>query len=476
MDNDNNAQSQEAREWAAKECALVGIVLLHTDRLPTAQAAMPSGPAAFVNPLTQLAWTVIERLAERRAPRDPIAVADALKGQDGWDGDLGLLERWMEGSRDDASYAVSTAPTYAETYALQLQNRASRRQLVEAVAKARAFALDASLDPDEAQAAAAQAILAAAIAPGRGPRDLTEDLLDLADMLRRGERPPCVPTGYEQLDKKLGGGLRPRELTVIAGRTGTGKSAFAGTLAMQAARNGRIVYVSSLEMARAMIAIRTAAQFRNVDVQAAVSGYAPAADVDKAIDAAEAAARHVGGRLIVDDTRALTVQALRARVQQEASRRRADGERLDIVIVDYLQLVEYRRVQQAQADARHATVAAISHALADLAMDVAAPVVALSQINRAALQADAAGVEHLSESDAIGHDADVVLIIDPERKAARENLEITVAIAKNRHGDGSFQRFNFYRKATLFAEIKLKQPDAPPADDAPPPADSWIPA
>ena len=391
MDND---PPPAPRPWLAAERALIGILLVHTgaslpsadglpalpgvDALPAVQAVLgPNGAQAFAERAHRLVYRALERLAERDAPRDPFAVAAALDGTDGWDGDVNFLLWLTAGSESDAAAGYVPTPAYAATYARQLQRRAQRRQLVEAIERARERALDPELDPDQAQAQAVQAVLGAATAPGRGFRPATDAVRAVAEQLRSGARPRCVATGWEGLDRKLGGGLRPAELAVIAGRTGSGKSAFAACMALAAARRGLHVALASLEMPLRTIAPRLVAQWANLDVGAAYDGEGDAA---AAAHAADALAAHAAQRLHVDDSQHLDARLLRVRLLHLASRLRADGAPLGMVIVDYPQLIE----SAARNETRATEVARISRLLKQLAHDLDVPVVALSQLNRAA--------------------------------------------------------------------------------------------
>ena len=468
MDND---PPPAPRPWLAAERALIGILLVHTgaslpaadglpalpgvDALPAVQAELgPNGAQAFTERAHRLVYRALERLAERDAPRDPFAVAAALDGTDGWDGDVDFLLWLTAGSESDAAAGYVPTPAYAATYARQLQRRAQRRQLVEAIERARERALDPELDPDQAQAQAVQAVLGAATAPGRGFHPATDAVRAVAEQLRSGARPRCVATGWEGLDRKLGGGLRPAELAVIAGRTGSGKSAFAACMALAAARRGLHVALASLEMPLRTIAPRLVAQWANLDVGAAYDGEGDAAAAAKAADALAA---HAAQRLHVDDSQHLDVRLLRVRLLHLASRLRADGAPLGMVIVDYLQLIE----SAARNETRATEVARISRMLKQLAHDLDVPVVALSQLNRAANDPNVqeAGLEHLRESGAIEQDADLVLLIDPPRRAG-DGPELVVKVAKNRRGPLAAQRFAFLRHATLFRELAPEPSDA----------------
>ena len=186
------------------------------------------------------------------------------------------------------------------------------------------------------------------------------------------------------------------------------------------------------------------AQWANLDVGAAYDGEDDAA---AAAQAADALAAHAAQRLHVDDSQHLDARLLRVRLLHLASRLRADGAPLGMVIVDYLQLIE----SAARNETRATEVARISRLLKQLAHDLDVPVVALSQLNRAANDPNMqeAGLEHLRESGAIEQDADLVLLID-----------------KNRRGPLAAQRFAFLRHATLFREL-APEPDgaAPTAAD-----------
>lgn len=210
--------------------------------------------------------------------------------------------------------------------------------------------------------------------------------------------------GLKALDARLGG-LYRGELTILAGRPSMGKTALAAQIARNVASRGRVVHFASLEMSKEQLARRaiSAASFvrqygsERVEYHHLRNG-APNIDRDLL--------RELGGSLPrtfwVDDRPALTL----AQLEEAARATRGRWKRLDLIVVDYLQLMTSRR-----SDGRVNEITEISQGLKAIAKRLDAPVVALSQLSRAVEGRDnkRPTLSDLRDSGAIEQDADVVL-------------------------------------------------------------------
>lgn len=185
-----------------------------------------------------------------------------------------------------------------------------------------------------------------------------------------------VRTPWRGLDQRIGGGLRPGQVTILAGRPATGKTAAAMQLASHVARAGRGVGVFSMEMARADLAMREFARLGTVRLDGILHADLSGGEwrqMGIAMEAMEAMP------LWVDDTPSLHITELRRRARKLASLADRYGHPLGLLVVDYLQLATART---GKGDSREQEVAAISRSLLALAKELRVPIVALAQMNR----------------------------------------------------------------------------------------------
>jgi replicative DNA helicase len=215
-----------------------------------------------------------------------------------------------------------------------------------------------------------------------------------------------IGSGFFDLDEMLCG-FNKGELTIIAARPSMGKTAFALNLMDYAALHkpdwlGRepSVLFFSLEMGRQSIASRMLCSRARVDGHKLRTGRIPKEDY---ADLVEAAGELQGARMFIDDTPGLSVMALRSR-----ARKIKHQHGLDMVVVDYLQLMSHPK-----AESRQQEISAISRALKGLARELEIPVIALSQLSRAVESREdkRPQLSDLRESGSIEQDADVVLML-----------------------------------------------------------------
>jgi replicative DNA helicase len=227
---------------------------------------------------------------------------------------------------------------------------------------------------------------------------------------------PSLATGLLDLDELVA--IEPSDLVLIAARPSVGKTALALQIALNAARAGKHVFLASLEMTADALSKRLLANVAEVDHQSVRSGQYGPGELDRA-KSSEAALACLP--IAVVDRDCSTVERLAQLIEREKSTRR-----LDLVVIDYLQLLTAR----GRHDNRVQELAAISRAVKLLAIDLRVPVIALSQLSRACLEHEKPQLHHLRDSGALEQDADVALLLwDDDAPRVMH-----VHVAKNRSG------------------------------------------
>jgi replicative DNA helicase len=268
-----------------------------------------------------------------------------------------------------------------------------------------------------------------------------------------------LPTGLYELDDLMCG-LNAGDLIVLAARPSMGKTALALNILDHAALHppewldrSPVVLFFSLEMGQQSIVRRMLCSRGRVDAHKLRTGKIPDQDYAKL---AEAAGELSTARIFLDDSPGLTVMSMRGR----ARRLKAKHGGLDLIVVDYLQLMSPPRAENRQQE-----VSQISRALKDLARELDVPVVALSQLSRAVELRDdkRPQLSDLRESGSIEQDADVVLLLfRPEYyEATDENRGLAELIcAKQRNGPTGLVRLQF-TPSTMRFENRAPGADQP---------------
>ncbi len=406
------------------EQSVLGGMLLSKDAIGDVIAVVKARD--FYRPAHETVFTTILDLFGRGEPADPITVAAELTKR-------GALTR--VGGAPYLHTLVGAVPTAAnaEYYAEIVAERAQLRRLTEA--GTRIAQMGYAADGDAAEIAdAAQAELYAAVDiraedEPRAPADSLEATFDELDRISRHKGAVTgLPTGFADLDNLLQG-LHPGQLIVVAGRPGLGKS----TLSMDFARScsirqGRTALVFSLEMGRDEINMRLLSAQARVGLHRMRSGTLTEDDWNRLAKHRQAVS---DAPLFVDDSPSLTLMEIRSK-----ARRIKQRHGLDLVVVDYLQLLTHGGHRR---ESRQQEVADMSRSLKLLAKELAVPVVALSQLNRGPEQRTDKKpmLSDLRESGAVEQDSDVVILLHREDAYDKESPragEADLLVAKHRNG------------------------------------------
>jgi len=261
-----------------------------------------------------------------------------------------------------------------------------------------------------------------------------------------------VPTGFIELDE-MTNGFQPSDLIIVAARPSMGKTSFALSLAKYAAvRTGNPSLLFSLEMSKDQMARRLLCSEAGVDSQKLRANRLDEYDWDKLAAAAGTLSQ---AALYIDETPGLTPLGLKA-----TARRVKSEHGLGLIVVDYLQLMVAGR----KTDNREQEIAEISRNLKATAKELAVPVVACAQLNRALENRSdkRPQLADLRESGAIEQDADIVMFIYRDEVYNKDSEDAGIAeiiISKHRNGPIGVRRLAFVPEYTKFANLSLRQGD-----------------
>jgi len=254
-----------------------------------------------------------------------------------------------------------------------------------------------------------------------------------------------LTTGFTDIDR-LTAGLQKSDFVLIAARPSMGKTALALNLALNTAVKDKAnVAVFSLEMAKEQLVQRIVSMESLVESNKLRSGELEGDDWEKIT---RASSRISEANIYIDDTPGITLFEL-----QSKCRRLSAQQGLDLVVIDYLQLME----GEGKSESRQQEISSLSRGLKGLAREMNCPVVSLSQLSRAPEQRQDHRpiLSDLRESGAIEQDADVVMFLyrdeyyneDTEKRGVAE-----VKIAKHRNGPTGTIELAWVERFTKFAD------------------------
>ena len=268
-----------------------------------------------------------------------------------------------------------------------------------------------------------------------------------------------IPTGFTDLDEKTAG-LQPSDLIIVAGRPSTGKTSLALGMALNAALHKPKSYkvaIFSLEMSKEQLCMRLLSAAGSLDMHRIRTGQLHRDDWSSLTRAASALTE---SKIYIDDTAGITALEMRAKIR----RQRAETG-LDLVVVDYLQLMS----GGADSENRQQEISDISRSLKSVAKELNIPVVALSQLSRAveSRQDKRPLLADLRESGAIEQDADLVMMIYRKNMYAGQQGEVEEAadpehvaeilISKHRNGPTGVVKLTFLPEYAKFGNYIREQ-------------------
>jgi replicative DNA helicase len=438
------------------ERSILGAILL--DNLAYNQAAEHLRPEDFFLDSHRRIYNRMIDLAESSRPIDMITLVEELDRKKELEsvGDVGYVSGLVDGVPDRPSI---------EHYIRIVRDKALLRGLIHAANSAIARASEQA-DPAEEILNDAEATIFQLSEKriGRGFLGIQEIVKEsfgsVDNLLQRGQRITGLATHYDVLDE-MTSGLQPSDLVILAARPSMGKTAFAMNIAENAAINdGKIVGIFSLEMSREALLLRMLCSSARVDSHKMRTGSLWREDMDKVVHAMDKLAN---APLFIDDTPGISLSEMRAK----ARRLQQSQERLDLIVVDYLQLMSGGSGKRYEN--RTQEVSAISRGLKALAKELRVPVIALSQLSRAPESRGSGDhrpqLADLRESGAIEQDADLVMFIFREEVYKPDDPELEgkaeIIIAKQRNGPTGRVKLAFIKRSTRFENMATEDQGPP---------------
>ncbi|MCM2313873.1 MAG: replicative DNA helicase [Thermoanaerobaculia bacterium] len=393
-------------------------------------------------------FTAIQNLAEQSREIDLLTVHEELSR-------TAQLE--LAGGAAYVSSLVNGIPDIAnvERYARIVKDKSTLRRLALMGNQIMRSAMDAPGDPGEVLGAAEKNLYD--IAEGSTDQGFTgldkitrKNLGAIEQLQGAGKLITGIPTGYDRLNE-MTSGFQRKDLVILAARPSMGKTSLmmniAEAIAIPRPGDGepmQNVGIFSLEMSKEQLGLRLLSSEAGVSTQLIRSGLLSKKNWDAL---AEASARLSKAKIWIDDSAAIDILEMRAK-----SRRLKMEHGLDMIMVDYLQLVHFR----GRSESRNQEISQISRGLKALAKEMDAPVMALSQLSRRPEQRTGdhrPQLADLRESGAIEQDADLVMFIYRDEVYHKDSEEKGIAeiiIAKQRNGPIGDFKLVFRHELTKF--------------------------
>jgi len=404
------------------EQSILGSILI--DRQALSDVSGRLKPDDFYLEKHRELYEAILQLYEEDQPVDIVTVSDALARR-------GTLEK--VGDVDYIAQLANSVPTTANVlhYVSIVEDKALLRKLIDISSRISDMSYEGSMEGTEVLASAEKSIFDLAQGLNKTGLEPINSLLDetftkLEELCRNNGELTGVPSGFIDLDRKTAG-FQKSDLILIAARPAMGKTSFALNIAVNAALRQYKVAIFSLEMSKQQLVNRLISSESMVELEKMRSGRLDAEDWKKIGYALGPLSK---APIYIDDNPSISVMEMMSKL------RRLKLERgLDLVVIDYLQLMEGRK----KAENRQQEISEISRGLKIMAKELDVPVIALSQLSRAPeMRSDHKPIlSDLRESGAIEQDADMVLFIyrdDYYNEDSEKKNIVEVIIAKHRNG------------------------------------------
>lgn len=430
------------------EQSVLGAMLLSREAIDKAGEILSEGD--FYRPDNRIIFSAIMDLHSHNEAVDLVTVTEELRR-------MGKLD--AIGGTTAITALSNAVPTAANVvyHAKIVEEKALRRQLINAATEVAASGYEEEADIAQTIDQAEQKILAVANRKHAGGVVKIKDIVKSAmarieELYDSKDAYTGLPTGFTDFDK-MTSGLQPSDLIIVAARPSMGKSSLVLNIAEHVAlKGGKSVAFFSLEMSKEQLVQRLLCSEAGIDASRLRIGQLQESEWPNLVSAAD---KLSSAKIMMDDTPGMTALEMRSK-----ARRWKNENGLDLIIVDYLQLMQGS--SKRASDNRQQEMSDISRSLKGLARELNVPVIALSQLSRSVEQRTSKRpmLSDLRESGALEQDADIVCFIyrddyynpDTEQKNVAELI-----VAKHRNGPvGTVQLF-FRKDITRFYDLSKQQ-------------------
>jgi replicative DNA helicase len=424
------------------EKSVLGAILIHNDAFNHAAELIDSRD--FFRDAHRRIFDKMVALSERGRAIDFITLKDELQRTGELDecGGPTYIAALADGVPRSANVAY---------YARIVKEKSTLRNLIHSANKILTEAYEAEQEPEVLLDEAERAIFAIAedrIREGFVPlRDLVQSSFATIEKLQQNKGAITgVPSGFPDLDE-MTTGFHPGDLVVVAARPSMGKTSLVLNIAQHVGTHTAMtVGFFSLEMSKEQLFMRMLTSEARIDAHRFRTGYLNETDYGRLSHSLGTLAE---ARVFIDDTASIGVLEMRAK-----ARRLQKEHGLDLLIIDYLQLMQGR----GRFESRQQEVSAIARSLKGLAKELSCPVIALSQLSRApeGRTDHRPQLSDLRESGAIEQDADLVLFIyrsevyDKEETKPEDQGIAEIIVGKQRNGPIGGVKLSFLNQYTRF--------------------------
>ncbi|MBQ1461540.1 MAG: replicative DNA helicase [Selenomonas sp.] len=428
------------------EQAVLGAMLIKKEAIIEVQEILR--PDDFYREIHRIVYEAMVRLQNNDEAVDLVTLTEELRKTDMLDkvGGLGFITQLANivGTAANVSY-----------HAKIVKEKAELRNLINVATEIAGKAYEDSDEVENIMDEAEKKILAVASRQGGGAFESMKNIV-----MRTFERINIlyeskggltgISSGFKDLDK-LTAGLQKSDLILVAARPSMGKTAFTLNIASYVGLHGGSVAFFSLEMSKEQLMQRMLCSEGGIDASRLRTGQLDEVEWNKLVGVADKMSR---APIYIDDTAGITVMELRSK-----ARRLKAEHGLDLIIIDYLQLMQGRASKN--SDNRQQEISEISRSLKALARELDVPVIALSQLSRSveSRQIKKPMLSDLRESGSLEQDADIVMFLYREDYYDKdtENKNITeIIVAKHRNGPVDSVQLFFQKEYTKFRDLLMQ--------------------
>ena len=422
-----------------EQAVLAAMLLKNGAIIPTVTAILREDD--FYREEHRIIFRAILRLVNKKIPPDILSLIEEVRSSE----DSKKIENSLLFALAEAGYTTA----YAETYSRKIKEKSTLRKLINAGEEISEEAFEDQKPVTEIVDTAERKILEITSQNESSVFEPLSPILlrtfeSINNAMARQEKVSGVASGFQDLDA-VTTGFQPSDFILIAARPSMGKTAFALNVALQAAMKEHTIAFFSLEMSKEQLGHRLLSTYTQIDSLRLRSGEISDEELRDVVHAVD---KLSGLKFFIDDTPGISVMEMRSK-----ARRLKNEQGLDIIFIDYLQLMQGR--ESRTVDSRQQEISDISRSLKSLARELKVPVIALSQLSRSVeLRAEKRPqLSDLRESGSLEQDADIVMFLYREEYYDRDTENNNLAellISKNRNGPTTNVTLQFQKECMAF--------------------------